>query len=250
MGYHLTTTDDETRVAQPPAPSAKYTVCIKKPARGPIFIWVLSTKYTDSETGLLYYGRRYYSPEIGRWCSRDPIGEYAFFIVFTAKMLTVERLTWRKEGSKPQYVFVKNLAISGIDYLGLAVFDPCGLGDLAGTDRGGVVCANGKAYPCVWDKNWDNKPSAAVKKCAIAHENTHISGKYHIPCTPCNLERGSRDVKNRDADECDAYKATRKCLDEIMSSGDYKGEDADSWFELSDFTNTKIKEHCKQAAKP
>jgi len=34
-----------------------------------------STKYTDSETGLVYYGYRYYSPELGRWLSRDPIGE-------------------------------------------------------------------------------------------------------------------------------------------------------------------------------
>jgi RHS repeat-associated protein len=34
-----------------------------------------STKYLDSETGLYYYGYRYYSPELGRWVSRDPIGE-------------------------------------------------------------------------------------------------------------------------------------------------------------------------------
>jgi RHS repeat-associated protein len=34
-----------------------------------------STKYTDPETGLLYYGYRYYSPSLGRWLSRDPIGE-------------------------------------------------------------------------------------------------------------------------------------------------------------------------------
>ena len=34
-----------------------------------------STKYTDSETGLLYYGRRYYNPSLGRWLGRDPIEE-------------------------------------------------------------------------------------------------------------------------------------------------------------------------------
>jgi len=33
-----------------------------------------STKCTDSETGLLYYGYRYYSPTLGRWLSRDPVG--------------------------------------------------------------------------------------------------------------------------------------------------------------------------------
>ena len=36
---------------------------------------ILSTKYTDDETDLVYYGYRYYSPEMGRWISRDPIGE-------------------------------------------------------------------------------------------------------------------------------------------------------------------------------
>lgn len=34
-----------------------------------------STKYTDGEGGLLYYGFRYYNSGTGRWLSRDPIGE-------------------------------------------------------------------------------------------------------------------------------------------------------------------------------
>jgi RHS repeat-associated protein len=34
-----------------------------------------STKYQDDETGLLYYGYRYYNPNTGRWLSRDPIAE-------------------------------------------------------------------------------------------------------------------------------------------------------------------------------
>ena len=34
-----------------------------------------STKYWDTETGLGYWGFRFYSPELGRWLSRDPIGE-------------------------------------------------------------------------------------------------------------------------------------------------------------------------------
>jgi len=34
-----------------------------------------STKWYDVETGLYYYGYRYYSPRLGRWMSRDPIGE-------------------------------------------------------------------------------------------------------------------------------------------------------------------------------
>lgn len=35
-----------------------------------------SSKYTYDETGLLYYGYRYYSPGCGRWLARDPLGEF------------------------------------------------------------------------------------------------------------------------------------------------------------------------------
>ena len=34
-----------------------------------------SSEYHDDESGLVYYNYRYYSPELGRWLSRDPIGE-------------------------------------------------------------------------------------------------------------------------------------------------------------------------------
>jgi RHS repeat-associated protein len=34
-----------------------------------------STKYQDAETGLLYYGYRYYHAPFGRWLNRDPIEE-------------------------------------------------------------------------------------------------------------------------------------------------------------------------------
>ena len=34
-----------------------------------------STKYTDSETGLIYYGYQHYSPSLGRWLRGDLVGE-------------------------------------------------------------------------------------------------------------------------------------------------------------------------------
>jgi RHS repeat-associated protein len=57
-----------------------------------------STKYTDAETGLLYYGNRYYSPSAGRWLSRDPIEE---------------------DGGVNLYGFVSNDPISNTDSIGL-----------------------------------------------------------------------------------------------------------------------------------
>ncbi len=41
-----------------------------------------STKYHDLETGLVYFGRRYYHPGLGRWLSRDPIGERGGFNIY------------------------------------------------------------------------------------------------------------------------------------------------------------------------
>lgn len=58
-----------------------------------------STKYTDSEIGLLYYGLRYYNPSTGRWLSRDPIGE---------------------RGGANLYGVVANSPVNHWDYLGLA----------------------------------------------------------------------------------------------------------------------------------
>ncbi|MBS0627357.1 MAG: hypothetical protein JSS09_04015, partial [Verrucomicrobia bacterium] len=36
--------------------------------------WRFSSKRTDNDTGLVYYGRRYYTPKIGRFLTPDPLG--------------------------------------------------------------------------------------------------------------------------------------------------------------------------------
>lgn len=59
-----------------------------------------SSEYYDPETKLIYYNYRYYDPQLGRWLSRDPIGE---------------------EGGWNLYGMVKNNLISFSDYLGLEV---------------------------------------------------------------------------------------------------------------------------------
>jgi RHS repeat-associated protein len=59
-----------------------------------------STKYTDIETGLIYYGLRYYSPTLGRFLNKDPIEE---------------------QGGLNLYGFCSNDAINKWDYLGMVV---------------------------------------------------------------------------------------------------------------------------------
>lgn len=36
--------------------------------------WLFSSKRLDRESGLVYFGRRYYSPNLGRWITQDPLG--------------------------------------------------------------------------------------------------------------------------------------------------------------------------------
>jgi len=63
-----------------------------------VFHFRFSSKYLDDETGLYYYGYRFYDPAPGRWLSRDPIGE---------------------RGGLLLYGFVENDGFNWIDLLGL-----------------------------------------------------------------------------------------------------------------------------------
>ena len=42
-----------------------------------------SNKFTDSESGLCYYGYRFYNTEIGRWINRDPLEERASINIYS-----------------------------------------------------------------------------------------------------------------------------------------------------------------------
>jgi len=59
-----------------------------------------SGKYTDDETGLIYYGYRHYNVTLGRWQSRDPVEEH---------------------GGKTLYGFVENGPTTKWDRLGLEI---------------------------------------------------------------------------------------------------------------------------------
>ena len=61
-----------------------------------------STKYTDDETDLVYYGYRYYSPSLGRWISKDPIEE---------------------NGGQNLYGFTDNNPLNRVDTDGRGIFD-------------------------------------------------------------------------------------------------------------------------------
>jgi RHS repeat-associated protein len=65
-----------------------------------------SSRYLDAETAdsalpLYYFGHRFYTPALGRWLNRDPLGE---------------------EGGPNLYAFVANAPLQAVDPLGLALY--------------------------------------------------------------------------------------------------------------------------------
>ncbi|MEI8124759.1 MAG: RHS repeat-associated core domain-containing protein, partial [Parachlamydiaceae bacterium] len=60
--------------------------------------WMFSSKRFDPETGFVFYGKRYYDPEFGRWLTKDPLGSF--------------------DGPNP-YAFLHNNPLSSIDSFGL-----------------------------------------------------------------------------------------------------------------------------------
>lgn len=78
-----------------------YGEILNKPSSGNPWYFCpfrFSTKYCDTETGLYYFGYRFYNPETARWLNRDPIGE---------------------KGGKNLYGYLRNKPLSSHDYLGL-----------------------------------------------------------------------------------------------------------------------------------
>lgn len=73
--------------------------------------WRYSSKRFDEETGFLYFGRRYYLPESGRWITKDPLGHV--------------------DGMN-RYAFVQNNPISNVDHFGLLTWESF-FGSLSGT---------------------------------------------------------------------------------------------------------------------
>ena len=73
------------------------------------FRFGFSTKYQDEATELLLYECRCYSPALGRWMTRDPIGE---------------------DGGVNLYAFCENDPLDNCDYLGLSPIVPVILPDM------------------------------------------------------------------------------------------------------------------------
>jgi RHS repeat-associated protein len=197
MGYFLTTADAiEPRIPGHGARTAENHRVHRKPHGGPKTNWVLSTKYTDSETGLLYYGYRQYSPEKGRWTSRDPIGDEGFLRGYVEGMPWKQQMKYREASLKPTYVLVANASVNKMDSLGLLTANP-GNGQVHGNWCGGGWTAGGPLD--AKDYDWENDPRPAVidklDACCRKHDACYANW---------DLNKAAPKTGSPDTDACDA----------------------------------------------
>jgi RHS repeat-associated protein len=125
-----------------------------------------STKFED-ESGLLYYGCRFYDPEAGRWPNRDPIGE---------------------RGGINLYDYVGNNPINWEDPYGLALYPPNFVGPLQPRDsRIPYPPSNIPGGPWTWSSNPQNsrggdfigpkQPTGPRTRCTYAPPGTVNNNK-------------------------------------------------------------------------
>ena len=144
-----------------------------------------SSEYFDSETGLVYYNYRYYSPQMGRWINRDPIGEAISYNLFRSNIFqfAIERppsFSIKATKMKNSYLILLNDPIMMFDHLGLLEMNVCcdnaqlmwPLNYLRHCEISLGACPSGRdwvTYPIKVDVSKDRKMDNGIS-CACANE--------------------------------------------------------------------------------
>jgi RHS repeat-associated protein len=134
-----------------------------------------NNKATYADSNVYYYGYRYYSPELGRWPSRDPILE---------------------KGGLSLYVFSQNNPVNSVDFQGLVVIAsaqgntpkaPDPKKKAKGALKNLVGLLAGHAYDSLWEKaKWGSFGRRLAEGCAAGDPAGHFKKsdtKLAIPPT-------------------------------------------------------------------
>ena len=138
------------------------------------FPHLFSTKYRDEESGLYYYGYRYYDPVTGRWPSRDHIGERGGFNL---------------------YGMVGNDTVNLLDYLGLLNIKPSkstwGLGVYDFSDLTGQrmeIPLDGKSSK----KRYENLAEIRKRASMVSEDSLNMAGFKGAKLSHEAMMRGPR----------------------------------------------------------
>lgn len=165
MGYYLI---EHGAAPAPENRPAAVSDCMgsKTPIGAPFGKAILSSKYWDQDTKLAYYGYRYDRPSLGRWLSRDPVGEKI-------------ELRQRRSSMRPKYdlsnvepnlyLFVANDSPNITDKDGRLPFVP--YGNWCGPGRcGGENSPNCEGNDDWWDDARWVEPIDDLDRCCMAHD--------------------------------------------------------------------------------
>ena len=129
-----------------------------------------SSEYFDSETGLVYFCRRYYSPELGRWLSRDPIEEFGGWNLYGMGNDFLNRCDYRGLWSGSDH---NTFTASGFDDVTAGGnYDPDALGGI----RGIIEDANVKTDR---DHFWDSEYHFTDDAGAYAKKLNDLSDEFN-----------------------------------------------------------------------
>jgi len=131
-----------------------------------------SSKYLDPETGLQYFGYRYFSPDLGRWLCRDPLGE---------------------KGGANLYAYCQNDPVNAVDPLGLRLCTSVSIvGYLQKRVPGLSESAKGRSseayvYTC-GPPGWAGDSEAEIVRAMVSSQRTFFIAGSDETAVISNLE--------------------------------------------------------------
>jgi RHS repeat-associated protein len=194
---------------------------------------------TPRSSGCSIWGLRYYSPDQGRWLSRDPLGDAAFRTVpKRRRMPSARKLVnlYRAFANDPNDKIDAFGLEPGIPIEVRSPRRPCCPEDFEGRSErdicregcalykktrppskglGATICYGGRKCACAWLDRFSEKPDPRVLTCVLAHELVHVRDpRLHCegrnPCRP-DPPWGASRYKPEEI-ECPAFYAALQCL--------------------------------------
>src|SRR5437870_2024662 len=83
-------------------------------------VYRFSSKEIHANSGMYYYGHRFYDPNLQRWINRDPLMEHGFMVTEAASRLNIAIGPDDSRSRANLYLFVDNSPLLDLDALGLA----------------------------------------------------------------------------------------------------------------------------------